>query len=184
MIEEVILWQMIDVNMMLWEKANESEIQTKNLYKTAKYTFTRPMTTGAILANATNEQIQNISALWTELWLAFQTKDDLIDLTNWDPSKSRFSDIQEWQQTIFTNYIFNKGTSNQKTILQTSLWKKLSNSKIKKLQEIFQSSGAIQYWKNTIKTHIQNAEKILNTIDFPNSEYKQIFFQLTKKLSI
>lgn len=183
MIEEVILWQMIDVDMMLWEQANKSDIQKKNLYKTAKYTFTKPMITGAILANTNTQQIEKISQLWTELWLAFQTKDDLLDLTHGDPSKSRFSDIQEWQQTIFTNYIFTKAKESEKTILKNSLWKILNNEEIKKLQEIFQSSGAIDYGKNLIKTHLNTAQTILNTINFTNPQSKEFFSSLLKKLS-
>jgi len=183
MIEEVILGQMIDVDMMLWEPANETTIQTKNLYKTAKYTFTKPMTTGAILANTKKTQIQNISNLWTELGLAFQTKDDLQDLTNWDPSKTQFLDVQEGQQTIFTNYIFTQGNQTQKTTLQNSLWKTLPNEQIKKLQELFQDSGAIQYGKNLIQFHLNNAKKILKTTNFPNPQYKKIFLLLIQKLS-
>jgi hypothetical protein len=36
---------MIDVDMMLGEKASEEDIEKKNHYKTAKYTFMRPMVT-------------------------------------------------------------------------------------------------------------------------------------------
>jgi geranylgeranyl pyrophosphate synthase len=40
--------------------------------------------------------------------LAFQMRDDYLDITCGDKTKSLFSDIQEGQQTYFTNYIFEK----------------------------------------------------------------------------
>jgi geranylgeranyl pyrophosphate synthase len=45
MIEEVILGQMIDVNMMVSGPASLEMIDKKNMYKTASYTFIRPMLT-------------------------------------------------------------------------------------------------------------------------------------------
>ncbi|HCY21497.1 TPA: hypothetical protein DIC40_06715 [Patescibacteria group bacterium] len=45
MIEEVILGQMIDVDMMAQESAPYELIEKKNYYKTASYTFIRPMLT-------------------------------------------------------------------------------------------------------------------------------------------
>ena len=45
MIEEVILGQMIDVQMMAGLSTSKEMIEKKNMYKTASYTFTRPMLT-------------------------------------------------------------------------------------------------------------------------------------------
>jgi geranylgeranyl pyrophosphate synthase len=45
MVEEVILGQMIDVDMMISGPATLEMIDKKNMYKTASYTFIRPMLT-------------------------------------------------------------------------------------------------------------------------------------------
>jgi len=45
MIEEVILGQMIDVDMMSGKPASADMIEKKNMYKTAGYTFIRPILT-------------------------------------------------------------------------------------------------------------------------------------------
>jgi len=50
MIEEVILGQMIDVDMMTGGEVTPELLEKKNTYKTASYTFVRPLLTGAILA--------------------------------------------------------------------------------------------------------------------------------------
>jgi geranylgeranyl pyrophosphate synthase len=45
MIEEVVLGQMIDVDMTISQRAPLELIDKKNRYKTASYTFVRPMLT-------------------------------------------------------------------------------------------------------------------------------------------
>lgn len=47
MIQEVILGEMIDVDLAIGEKASRETIERKNLYKTARYTFARPLIAGA-----------------------------------------------------------------------------------------------------------------------------------------
>jgi geranylgeranyl diphosphate synthase type II len=79
------------------------------------------MMAGAILAGANQEVQQQITALGTHLGLAFQMRDDLMDLTGGDKTKSQFTDVQEGQQTYFTNYIFTNGTSEQKELLKNCL---------------------------------------------------------------
>jgi len=140
MIEEVILGQMIDVDMMSGATATEDMIQKKNMYKTAGYTFVRPMLTGAILAGADKENQSLIVELGTDLGLAFQIKDDLFDIISADKTKSPFSDIQEGQQTFFTNYIFTKGTKEEKELLNACMKKKLNQKQIVQLQKMFEDS--------------------------------------------
>lgn len=183
MIEEVILGQMIDVNMMTWEPANSKMIDKKNKYKTASYTFIRPMLTGAILADADEKQKNLIIDLWENLWLAFQVKDDLFDITFQDKTKSPFSDIQEWQQTYFTNYIFQNWNDQQKEILKSCMWRKLSDDEILNLQNIFQSSWAIDFGKELIKKYSDKAQSILDQIKFSNVSSQQEIAHLINKIS-
>jgi len=129
MIEEVILGQMIDVDMMWGEPATSEMIEKKNMYKTAGYTFIRPLLTGAILADADMESQKLIIQLGTDLGLAFQIRDDLFDIISADKTKSLFSDIQEGQQTFFTNYIFEKGTEEDKALLMSCMKKNSTQSK-------------------------------------------------------
>jgi len=187
-IEEVILWEMIDVDMTLLEPTTVEDIQKKNLYKTARYTFARPMLIGAILAWADQQTQDKIFSLWEELGLAFQVRDDLLDITDGDITKTQFSDVQEWQQTLFTQHILTKGKTEDKNFLKKCLWKKLSEVEITKLQQIFQESGAINRWKQKIEKHTKNAIKILDNNITPtpskNSEnFKTLLRLLIEKLS-
>lgn len=169
MIEEVILGQIIDVDMITEDQVNSDMIEKKNIYKSASYTFIRPMLTGAILAEASEEEKKNIAQLGKNLGLAFQVRDDLFDLMGLDKTKSIFSDIQEGQQTIFTNYIFTKGTTEEKNLLAQCLGKRLDAKEIQKLQDMFASSGAIDFGKTLIKNYTSEAEKSLRLIHFTDA---------------
>lgn len=181
MIEEVILWQMIDVDMMISGPASLSLIDKKNMYKTASYTFIRPMLTWAILANASKEEQELIKALGTHMGIAFQMRDDYLDIIGWDKTKSTFSDIQEGQQTYFTNYIFEKGTPQQQEILHSCMGKPLNTEEIKTLQIMFEESGALAFGKQGILEHSQEAKATLEKTQL-NTEAKESILMLIKKM--
>lgn len=182
MIEEVILWQMIDVDMTTSWPADLTLIDKKNTYKTASYTFVRPMLTWAILAWANEEVQKQIATLWHHLWLAFQMRDDLMDIIWGDKTKSQFADVQEGQQTYFTNYIFTNGTDEQKALLTSCLWKKLDEEKITELKEMFASSWALERGKQQIGKHINEAKAVFETIPMSNEAARQSFVHMIKKM--
>lgn len=181
MIEEVILWQMIDVDMTISGPAALSLIDKKNTYKTASYTFTRPMLTWAILAGASKDQLKLIEALGNYMGMAFQMRDDYLDIIGGDKTKSAFTDVQEWQQTYFTNYIFEKGTPEQTEFLTSCMGKQLDDTQIKDLQTMFEASGAIAFGKEWVMNYSHKARDILNQTTL-NDEAKQSILGLIKKM--
>lgn len=182
MIEEVILGQMIDVDMTSSAPADMALIDKKNTYKTASYTFVRPMLTWAILAWADLQTQNQIADLWLHLGLAFQVRDDLMDITWWDKTKSAFSDVQEGQQTYFTHYVFTHGTDPQKQLLQSCLGKKLDVQQIHQLQLLFQDVWAIDRGRQQIAEHLVKANEIFAQIPLTNLEAKESFARLIKKM--
>jgi len=183
MIEEVILGQMIDVDMMGWEPATADMIEKKNMYKTAGYTFVRPMLTGAILAGADKEIQKLITELGTDIGLAFQIKDDFSDIILADKTKSLFSDIQEGQQTFFTNYIFEKGNEADKNLLMWYMKKKLNTQQISELQGMFERSWALEHGKELIQKHTEAAEKTLAKIPFKDESARKGIQALITKIA-
>lgn len=182
MIEEVILWQMIDVDMMLLNSTSYKMIDKKNQYKTASYTFTRPMLTGAILSWSDISFLEKIKNLWDNLWMAFQVRDDLKDILATEIDKRVFSDIQEWQQTYFTQYVFENWSKKDIELLKNSLWKKLSWGDISKLQSMFKFNWAIDFGEKLIKKYAKESQHILESIKFIDNNYKLFFDSLIAKL--
>ncbi len=181
MIEEVILWQMIDVDMMISEPASLALIDKKNMYKTASYTFVRPMLTWAILAEAPEKQKQLIVQLGQYMGLCFQMRDDYLDITCGDKTKSAFSDIQEWQQTYFTHYVFEKWTEAQQKLLKSCMGQKLTKDQIKALQVMFEVSGALDFGKTSILEYSKKAREILTQTTL-NDQAKESILALIKKM--
>lgn len=184
MIEEVILGQMIDVDMMSSEPAKFELIEKKNIYKTASYTFVRPMLTWAILAGASDEQKEYIWELAKNLWLAFQLRDDLFDIVLWDTTKTMFCDIREWQQTYFTNFIFENWSEDQKSFLTKCMWSgdELTTDDMEKLQKIFTETGALEYWKNLIKKYVSLSNEFLAKLEFVDETCKIWLSSLIEKI--
>ncbi len=183
MIEEVILGQMIDVDMMAWDQAPYKLIEKKCYYKTASYTFIRPMLCGAIFADTDSENMKLTSELGKYLWLAFQLRDDMMDITFGDPTKSPFSDIQEWQQTYFTNYIFTHWTQEQKWILHWAMWNRLTTEQISDLQKMFDQSWALDQWQKLLQEYGDKAKNILEKFSFKDNVAKEWFSLLIQKLA-
>lgn len=184
MIQEVILGEMIDVDLAVGEKASRETIERKNLYKTARYTFARPLIAGAQRAGATQEQITILQQIGELLWLAYQTRDDLIDILETETDKTTFYDIQEWQQTILTNYIQNHEDHSYRELLESCLGKELTQEQIVNLKIMFAESGAIDFARKKIAVYIQDATALLEQIDFQNNDTRWYIEQLIQKLTI
>ena len=113
--------------------------------------------------------------------LTFQMRDDYFDIMVGDKTKSVFSDIQEGQQTYFTNYIFDKGTPEQKALLKSSMGQKLDDRQIKELQTIFIESGAVEFGKQSVLAYSKKAKEVLEKTAL-NDEAKINILALIKKM--
>lgn len=184
MIQEVILGEMIDVDLAVGEKASWETIERKNLYKTARYTFARPLIAGAQRAGATQEQITTLQQIGELLWLAYQTRDDLIDILETETDKTTFYDIQEGQQTILTNYIQTHQNWAYRDLLESCMGKKLTQEQITTLKIMFDESGAIDFARKKIAVYIQDATALLEQINFNNEETRWYIQQLIEKLTM
>jgi geranylgeranyl diphosphate synthase type I len=184
MIQEVILWEMIDVDLAMGEKTNTETLERKNLYKTARYTFARPLIAGAQRWWADQQQIKLLQEIGELLWLAYQLRDDLIDILEIEKDKPTFMDIQEGQQTLITDYIYNHPNKHYTNILSDHMGQKLSSKQIELLKNMYQESWAIDFAKQKIAAYINDATTTLEKITFENQQSKQYINQLITKLMI
>lgn len=179
MIEEVISGQMIDVDSMTGDHVDVEKLEAKNHFKSWQYTFTRPMTTWAILAWVDKKTLRCIEKIWMLLWKAYQMRDDILDVTftEWDDptnydTKTTFSDIQDGQQTYLTNYIYEKGTYAHRLAISKAMWKRLSASQIVELRSVFIESWAIAYWKSLLDAYLKEASGLIKKLWVVDGRYK------------
>ena len=113
---------------------------------------------------------------------AYQMRDDLLDVkveegdetTHYD-NKTKFSDIQDGQQTYLTQYIYENGKYAHRLAISSAMGKRLSKPQIDELRQVFLDSGAIAYGKQKVEEYLQQAEKLLKKMQFPVEEYKKYF---------
>ena len=129
--------------------------------KTASYSFIRPLMIGKALVGEIKDE-KFFKSLGNRLDLLFRYKMIFLILfmTQMKFLKSSFNDVQQRQHTIFTNYIFEKGTNKQKTVLQTYFGKKIEDKDKNKLIKIFNDSKSLEYGKKLIKV-IWKKQKII-----------------------
>lgn len=181
MIDEVCLGQILDIDTTTREIAAEELITDKTRLKTSRYTFVRPAQIGAHLANPDNDLDEYSEKLGTKLGMAFQLQDDLLDIIG-DVKileKNILRDVSDRQHTFFTNYIFTKGSSQQKEKFLTFFGKELSKNQQQEVIKIFIEAGAIDEGKKLILQNLNYAKIIIGDSKLSN-EYKDICFDLIK----
>ncbi len=183
MIEEVMVGQFVDIDILKENKVGEKIIFQKMFLKTASYSFIRPMMIGASLVKEIKNE-EFFKELGLFLGTAFQIQDDLFDIIYESDEiyKSSFNDIEQGQHTIFTNFVFEKGTKKQREILQTYFSKKVNEKEKKILRGVFQKSGAIEYGKSLIEDGINKANDLLKKEKIAE-KYKGPFFEFIDILS-
>lgn len=166
LIDDVVLGQMIDIDVTTCPETTMAILKQKMLLKTASYTFIRPLQLGAVLAGAGSDVLAFYEQLGTDLGLAFQIQDDLLDIlfTEQSTHKTSFSDIISHQHTICTQYVMDHGTAKDKTILQY-LWGKpdLSSTDKQELKEMFIGCGSVAFAKKEMDAYFDHAIESMST---------------------
>ncbi len=126
--------------------ATKEEILSTYLYKTAGYTFTIPLSVGALLAGKDAVYLEQISSIGTSLGLMFQLQDDFLGIFG-DPAltgKNITSDVAENKKTLIRESLF---ASANKSELQwlTSLFGNhaVSEADVKDIQEFASKKGIL-----------------------------------------
>ncbi len=165
LLQEVIIGEMIDVHMSVTPLVDDPEkILRKDKLKSWYYTFTRPMMLWAMLANVDHDTMKKVENLWSTIALAFQMRDDLMDVIETDSNKTPFSDLKEWNQTILFHETFKRISQEDKVFILSYRWKDFGSDIQEKIITIINNSWAIEETKNKINDYLQAANKQLDTL--------------------
>ncbi len=177
MVGNVFLGQFLDIDSVKKLNISDDLILKKTLNKTAGYTFVKPMLIGLVLGDEFKDKnIKFCEKLGTNLGLAYQLQDDLLDITSdFNGNKTPLSDISEGIPTLFSNYVFKNGSEKDKKILTNNFGNKIKNTEV--VKKVFYDSGAISYGENIIKSNLSEAKRILEKQEM-NKEYKDKFLEV------
>ncbi len=149
--------------------------------KTGRYTFELPTTAGAMLANASSLEIEQIEKYAVPAGIAYQIIDDIIGTFGDEEKtgKSSSSDIKEGKGTIMVAYAIKNGTSTQQADLRNALGNlKATDTEIAKAKQALIDTGAKDYAFNEAKRLINESNKNLNELKNVNEEYREFLQSL------
>ncbi len=123
---------------------------------------------GAILGDANEEECQKLESFATELGLAFQLQDDLLDSYGDEQlGKSIGGDILEGKKTFLMVSAINLASDEQRNALRT-IYKDESlcdQDKIKRVKEIYDALNIAQLTQQNIDERFKRALSILDSVN-------------------
>lgn len=154
----------------------EDEIMDIYRYKTARYTFSLPMKLGALVAGASEDQIELLDGIGEELGIIFQIIDDEIGLLGNEEEigKPVGSDIRENKKTLIRKLLFQEASANEKNILESAFGNHdLTADQVVKVQEIIKNH---ELDKKILAIASKRAEGLMGQIDklLISDDYKEL----------
>lgn len=176
---KTIKGEMIDVELPVkvkycnYNKNIEESVFDIYHLKTSWYTIIGPFRLGMALRG---EKSNSFDKLLDNIGVAFQVKDDILGIFGDTKlmGKSVSSDISEFKQTILYSYINDQNQEYLSELLKYYGKKELSEEDIKKVQDIFIKSKALDYALESQEKLFDESILMLHSIDNIDQEYLSI----------
>ena len=166
------------------KKTTKQDIYKIYKFKTAYYTFAYPLSIGAILAGASQDQIALISKYGLYLGSAFQIKDDILGMFGEESKigKSALVDLQEAKKTIIIWYAYNHSCLKDKSIIKGILSKqKITESDLSRMRKLVLKSGAYEFAEKEISSLLKKAY-VLITSSRMHPKYKNFLYNYSQEI--
>lgn len=157
-------------------KVKENDVMEIYKLKTSWYTIVGPFLLGMTLSGSNKNNIEIIKDALMPLGIAFQIKDDILGIygNSKELGKSNTSDISEFKQTILYTYVSEKNNSYMDKLLNIYGKENINENELHEIQNIFETSGALEYATNTMNKMFEESYNKIKNIDFINDNYKSI----------
>lgn len=162
MITRTIFGQTVE---MKWRKEDKMDLSEEDCLfiidgKTVYYSIAGPMRLGAIIADASNEELERLYEFARPLGRCFQIKDDILDLTSdfAGLKKQQGNDIYEGKRTVILTHLLNNIEGNEKKELHRILKKSRQEKSLEEVKwviKMMKKYGSIEYSR-------KKAEKLAN----------------------
>jgi len=155
----------------LWKRIKFTEEDVIRLLRCKTGALTALATeAGAIVAGASDKQVEALGRFGETIGIAFQIVDDLLNVVGKEKEygKEIGGDIREGKKTIITARLLNIAAAADKKTFVTLLGKKsIRRTEIKKAIQLYHKYECIDYAKARANYYTQEALKHLNTLE-PN----------------
>lgn len=158
------------LELILYGLKNIDKITKEDIYriydlKTANYTFSSPLSIGAILAGAKEKELAIFSEYGKYLGRAFQIKDDILGLFSNESKigKSALSDLKQAKKTILIWHAYNNSNiKNKQTIDGMLKQEDIKYSQLLEIRKILSSSKTLDYAQEEINKLKAKAEETIS----------------------
>lgn len=164
-----VIGQARDIYMEFQGKASEEEILSMYKNKTARYTVEGPLHLGAILAGASQEILDGLSAYAIPLGIAFQIQDDILGIYGSEKrlGKPVGSDIEEGKITLLVSRALRDGSKEHQIRITEllSLGDSLTEKNIEEFRELIKTTGAYAGTKELALGYIEEGKQALKALE-------------------
>ena len=169
--------QVLDIQSGITQKmSTEEELLNIHELKSAKYTIESPLLIGAMLAGASEEELEILSRYAMPLGQAFQLQDDILGLFGNEEKlgKPADSDLKEGKKTLLMIKALENAKHSEKRIINEYLGNpNVTESMVKQVQDIVRSTGSLDYSVNLAKDLISESKEHLELLEDVNPEAKE-----------
>lgn len=174
---------------LLYGAKNISRIKKEDIYKiydlkTAYYSFSYPLSLGAVLAGEGEKELQKLFEYGRCLGRAFQIKDDILNLfaREKETGKPALTDLKETKKTILLELAYQKLNPQNKSQINKILGKKhLTAPDLSKLHKIISESESLKLATREISRYLNKAKKIGASLKM-RPHYKNLIESYTTEL--
>ncbi len=166
------------------DKISKQDIYKIYDLKTAFYTFACPLSMGAILGGANQNQADRLFQYGAYLGRAFQIKDDIIGMFGKESKigKSTLTDLQEAKKTILLWHAYNHADTKDKIIIRRLLNReKIKNSDLLLMRRILIKCRTLDYARNEVSGLIGKAQDIIKSSQI-RARYRKLLDDYSKNL--
>ena len=150
--------------------------------KTAFYTFVNPLTVGAVCAGAGKSEIKKLEDIGRNLGIAFQIKDDILDIYGKNTGKDTASDIREGKVNLLTAYALKNLKGRDLAKFKNILFRKkhLNRYDIEFIRKSIETSESLDYNINKAFKHKEKAQHTISKLKVKNTKYLYFLYYLAE----
>ncbi|MCK4543306.1 MAG: polyprenyl synthetase family protein [Spirochaetales bacterium] len=159
----------------------EDDILNLYLYKTARYTFTVPLLSGAFLAGADEKSLNALEDFGNNLGTVFQLKDDELGLFGDENSlgKPIGSDIREGKKTLYYVLLYKRAGADERKHLSTIFGnKQIGQEEIDWIRNLVFDHGIQDHVSAIISEYTRRAGNAVEKIPLKGTDEFKILGQL------
>ncbi|MFJ8017346.1 polyprenyl synthetase family protein [Streptomyces sp. NPDC096339] len=167
---EVVYGQYLDITTAGKPTADVRRAMRIARYKTATYTFERPLHIGAMLSGATPPVLEALSAYGLPLGDAFQLRDDLLSVfgTPLWTGKPVDDDLRDGKHTVLVALALQRADATQRATLDALLGSPaLTCDEAARVRDLIRATGAHEEVERMIRSRYEQARRALERAPFP-----------------